>query len=49
MSLTRLEQLAHSRRITAAKADLPHDTGYAYPIRILAFLSAVLHFDTDFS
>ena len=33
-------------------ADMPHDTDYPYPIRILAvFLSdtAVLHFDTDFS
>ena len=32
-------------------ADLPHDTGYRYPIRIFAFLcdTDMLHFDTDFS
>ena len=32
--------------------DMPHDTDYPYPIRILAFLlsdMAVLRFDTDFN
>ena len=32
-------------------ADLTLDTGYPYPIRILAFFNdtAIHHFDTDFS
>ena len=45
-------RLMDQRRDKLALSDMPHDTDYPYPIRILVgFLSdtAVLHFDTDFN